>query len=385
MKAINLITSIFVLFVIAPNFKAQEFEVRKIFYDDQNLSVTKTPFLSIFNGPTQLVQMQLTGRSLKNSQQIERLEKITISLNSHSGSPRYQKDPDHRLIFEVDGKVLDLGLLNYRVLKATSGQRGDYVANPSSGWVMRLPVTSEWAAAEKNLASDVVEMMYLDLELEQLEKLVNAKRVLLRLGLSTFDFTANNIGFLNQFFRRLITPGEALKDLREQSEPEPEMGELESSAPSASNATPLPITIQWIRNEIRSRARTRDSSGTRIKTEVSGSSDCEIRYRESQSEEPPSIYDLQIYIPSPEYIIDLTQLNPEATKVGNPVDGRTWINLATHDNIPKIERRTLEFGSSKILAKKYEASASISLRSTRPAYRLEDALVHAIRLCKASR
>src|SRR6188768_490775 len=129
--------SICVILSVALEVAAQEPRVRKIYYKDEQLSVTKTAYLPIINTPTQLLQLQLTGRVLKRSEQVADPEKLTITVNSHGPAPLYQKDSDHKLTAIADGKTLDLGLLTYRVLKSTpGGPKGDYIAN-QSGWVMR--------------------------------------------------------------------------------------------------------------------------------------------------------------------------------------------------------------------------------------------------------
>jgi hypothetical protein len=385
MKPTFIYSILFTILLITQGTNGQELGVQKIYYKVDNVTVVKTPTLPIVDTPTQLVQLQLIGRSPKKQETGEPHEKITLTLDSHASASLYQKDDDRKLLAIADGEVLNLGLLSYHALKSTpGGPQGDYVLNPAAGWIMRVPISPGMAvfAANKN-SPLLLESMYLDLPLEQLTKIVNAKRLEIRFGQTAVVLTDTNMRMFAQFLQGLMSPNGATIDSDENSAPDQELGEVSPNAPSDSNGAPLNQTIEWIRNEISLRASTKAIAGVplKVKAEAKGASECEIRYRISDAERT-SAYDPQIYGPVKEFVIKLADLNPEAVKISDSSTGETLISLATLDRKQTIEKLVIEYGSGRILARTNYSDAFINLRKTKSASHIGDAIIHAINLCQ---
>ena len=173
-----------------------------------------------------------------------------------------------------------------------------------------------------------------------------------------------------------------MTDYENKAEEKQKVGEVSDDAPSESNAAPLNQTIEWLKNEITLRSSIKTDTGAPLKIEATGLSDCEIKYSIS-SPSPASSYDPQFYAPILEFEIKLADLNPEAIRINESVPKHTLIDLATVDNEKSIKALYVEYGSGRVLATTWRSSAQLDLRRTKSAFRIRDAMIHAIKLCHA--
>jgi len=179
-----------------------------------------------------------------------------------------------------------------------------------------------------------------------------------------------------------MSPGGVVTGPEDKAEEKQKLGEVTEDAPSESNAAPLNQTIEWLKNELTLRSSIKTDTGAPLKIEAVGLSDCEIKYSIA-SPSPTSSYDPLFFAPILEFEIKLADLNPEAIRTNDSVPKHTLINIATVDNEKSIKAMYVEYGSGRVLATTWRSSAQLDLRRTKSAFRIRDAMIHAIKLCQA--
>lgn len=370
--------------LIAPVAFAQRPSVRKINYPGDDMTVVESGRLTLADTPAQFVALEFAGRSPHRQQPVEPPAKIVVKILSYSTQPLYRKDDAHRLMAVTDEGALDLGALSYAAFEGKPGAAKDiYTFRADAGMTIRFPLPR--GAQVRSGSGDVplvAESMSADkLRLEQLERLANSRRLELRLGDSSFVLNDAQSDILREFLRALMTPGGAV-DFAEPPDPSPPSPEVDANAPSDENNAPLDQTLSWLKEEINARSSVRTPGGTRIRMAVVAADNCELRYRIG-GRAPEDDDQEFIFAPSIEFVVKLSDLNPESVRVNDAPADRTLISFAAVDHEKKIGRLVLEGGTDRVLARSWEDGGLLDLRKTRSAFRIRDALRHAVKLCRS--
>lgn len=375
MKSMRIICSLVTLLLFASVLYSQQTQLHQTYEPEHRVVRLKTERLVLLNSPEQFLELQFIATWPGESRQGP-AQRILLELTSRTPRLTYQGKDFHLFVVSEAGNT-DLGLLRrygtHRQLRAELPAIYDF----REAIVTRIPITPTAQVLAVNRSGLLwAEILYTpDLQLDELTNLAGAKQLTLKLDSAVLKLTEDQMAIVREFAHSLTVPDEGATSSSAAESLEVPGPALDTSAAS------LELTLNWLKEQIAANGRVPLISNEPSSTEITEISGCKLTFRR-KTLNPRALEDYAVLKPDLEYIVSLSDLNPEGTTVFTSSYGAS-IKIVTRDSKRTIALLTRQQATGAEFEQRLDYSVSISLRPGPQIFRIQDALKHAIKLCEA--